>query len=42
MNFKVPTEFKKDFQIATATYGCTQVERSQRIFYTGQIITANS
>ncbi|MHC5771409.1 hypothetical protein [Nostoc sp.] len=32
LNFKVPAEFKKDFKIAAATYGCTQVELLQRIF----------
>lgn len=32
LNFKVSAEFKKDFKIAAATYGCTQVELLQRIF----------
>ena len=32
LNFKVPAEFKRDFKIAAATYGCTQVELLQRIF----------
>ncbi len=32
LNFKVPAEFKKDFKIAAATYGCSQVELLQRIF----------
>ncbi len=32
LNFKVPAEFKKDFKIAAATYGCTQVELLQRVF----------
>ncbi len=32
LNFKVPAEFKKDFKIAAATYGCSQTELLQRIF----------
>ncbi|MHC5718364.1 MAG: hypothetical protein ACYTX0_41365 [Nostoc sp.] len=32
LNFKVPAEFKRDFKIAAATYGCTQVELLQRVF----------
>ncbi|MHC5609725.1 MAG: hypothetical protein ACYTXA_01475 [Nostoc sp.] len=30
LNFEVLAEFKKDFKIVAATYGCTQVERSRR------------
>ena len=32
LNFKVPATFKRDFKIAAATYGKTQVDLLQEIF----------
>lgn len=32
LNFKVPAEFKRDFKIAAATQGCSQIELLQRAF----------
>ena len=32
LNFKVPATFKRDFKIAAATYGMSQVELLKEIF----------
>jgi hypothetical protein len=32
LNFRVPSEFKRDFKIASATYGITQSELLQQAF----------
>jgi hypothetical protein len=32
LNFKVPADFKKDFKIAAANYGKSQVDLLQEIF----------
>ena len=32
LNFKVPSEFKRDFKIAAATFGKSQVELLQEMF----------
>ncbi|NJL51220.1 MAG: hypothetical protein HC930_01570 [Hydrococcus sp. SU_1_0] len=32
LNFKVPAEFRKDFKVAAAIYGKTQVDLLQEIF----------
>jgi hypothetical protein len=32
LNFKVPATFKRDFKIAAATYGVSQVELLKEIF----------